>query len=192
MDRALVERARDGDQEAYQALARSSARRLFLIAQRILRDSDAAEDAVQQTLVTMWRELPRLREPDNFDAWTYRIVTRNAVAEAKRQKRHRSAVQIMHIEPASADGSAAVEARDAIDHAFERLSPEHRAVVVLRYYADMPIKEIAYAMGIPNGTVASRLHRAMADMRRAISDEPPGPTGTTGGDGKMLAEGTTR
>ena len=193
MDRALVERAIDGDAGAYEAMARSAARRLFLIAHRILRDTDAAEDAVQQTLVTIWKELPRLRDPGNFDAWTYRIVTRAAVAEAKRQKRSRSVVEIHTSEPSTPDGTSRIDTQDAIDHAFAKLTPEHRAVVVLRYYADLPIKEIAYALGIPGGTVASRLHRAMRDMRAAIEeDEPPGPTASTGDDDRILAGEPTR
>ena len=78
--RDLVERAQQGDREAYELLARGAARRLFLIASRILRDADAAEDAVQHTLVTIWRDLPSLRDPARFDAWTYRIVIRAAGA----------------------------------------------------------------------------------------------------------------
>jgi RNA polymerase sigma-70 factor (ECF subfamily) len=73
MSRLLVERAQQGDRDAYEQLARGALRRLFLVASRILRDSDAAEDAVQQTLVDIWRDLPSLRDPDRFDAWTYRL-----------------------------------------------------------------------------------------------------------------------
>jgi RNA polymerase sigma-70 factor (ECF subfamily) len=188
VDRALVERARDGDAEAYEALVRAVARRLFLIAYRIVRDTDAAEDAVQQTLVTIWKELPRLRDPGSFDSWTHRIVTRAAVRESKRSRRGQEITEIQASDPTTADSSAAVEARDEIDRAFEGLSPEHRAVVVLRYYADLPIKEIAYAMGIPAGTVASRLHRAMKDMRAAMGeDESQGPSTSTDEIDRVLA-----
>jgi DNA-directed RNA polymerase specialized sigma24 family protein len=87
MQRGLVERAQRGDQEAFEGLVRMSANRLFSIAYRITRDHHRAEDAVQQTLVTIWDELPRLRDPDRFDAWTYRVVSRNSVALAKREAR---------------------------------------------------------------------------------------------------------
>ena len=187
-DQALVERARDGDPGAYEALAREIARRLYLVAHRILRDADAAEDAAQQTLVTIWRELPRLRDTERFDAWSYRIVTNAAFAEAKRRRRGREVVDVRAIGRTQADHAAQVEDREAIDRAFEQLSPEHRAVVVLRYYADLPIKEIAYALGVPPGTVGSRLHRAMAEMRAAMEEhEPPGPTGTTGREDAVIA-----
>ena len=189
-DRALVERARTGDKGAYEALARWAARHLFQVAHRILRDTDAAEDAVQQALVTIWRELPRLRDAERFDAWAYRIVTRLAVAEAKRQTIRRQLVHIEAFEPSSPDHTSRVVAQDTIERAFENLSPEARAVVVLRYYVDLPIKEIGYALGIPGGTVGSRLNRAMREMRSSIEgDDPPGPTATTGRDDPVLAAG---
>src|SRR5690349_24272208 len=84
MDRALVDAARSGDEEAFASIARSAADRLFAVAHRILRDAGGAEDAVQQTLVTAWRELPRLRESERFDAWIHRILVNAGYAEAKR------------------------------------------------------------------------------------------------------------
>ena len=79
--------ARRGDRDAYEALAHGSARRLYLTAYRIVRDADQAEDAVQQTLVAMWRELPSLRDLDRFDSWTYRLVVRFCLAESTRHRR---------------------------------------------------------------------------------------------------------
>ena len=74
MDRDLVERARSGDQEAFAALVLQASDTLFGIARRIVRDPGLAEDVLQNALVTIWRKLPHLREPDRFDAWAYRIV----------------------------------------------------------------------------------------------------------------------
>ena len=87
MDRALVERAQSGDRNAYEALARASAPRLYATAYRIVRDGDLADEAVQQTLVQMWRELPSLRDPDRFAAWTYRLVVRYCLLDARRARR---------------------------------------------------------------------------------------------------------
>jgi hypothetical protein len=81
VDQDLVVRAQNGDREACETLARASARRLYLAAHRIVRDSDRADDAVQQTLVAMWRELPSLRDPDRFEAWTYRLVVRFCLSD---------------------------------------------------------------------------------------------------------------
>ena len=84
MDLALVEAARSGDEEAFASIVRGSADRLFVVAHRILRDVGRAEDAVQQTLVTAWRELPALRETERFEAWLHRILVHACYAEAKR------------------------------------------------------------------------------------------------------------
>ena len=70
MLRELVERAATGDQDAFASLAQASSGRLYAVAYRILRDSYLAEDALQQTLITIWKELPRLRDPDRFEAWS--------------------------------------------------------------------------------------------------------------------------
>src|SRR3954451_13814580 len=84
MDLALVEAARSGDEEAFASIARGSADRLFVVAHRILRDIGRAEDAVQQTLVAAWRELPALRGPASFEEWLHRILVHACYAEAKR------------------------------------------------------------------------------------------------------------
>ena len=74
MERALVELAQQGDEEAFASLARMAGDRLMAVAYRILRDVDRAEDAVQLTIVTAWRELPKLRDADRFAGWLYRML----------------------------------------------------------------------------------------------------------------------
>ena len=86
LDRDLVEQAQRGDREAFAILARTHGDRLMPIAQRILRDVGRAEDAVQQTLVIAWRELPSLRDPDRFDAWLQRLLVNASYAEARRER----------------------------------------------------------------------------------------------------------
>jgi len=83
MDRAIVEQAAGGDRDAFGALARVHADRLYAIALRILHDTGRSEDAVQQTLVNAWRELPRLRAPDRFDVWLQRILINACYEEAR-------------------------------------------------------------------------------------------------------------
>ncbi len=95
MQRDLVQRAAAGDQVAFESLIRSSAGRLFATAQRILRDHHLAEDALQATLVTIWDELPRLRDPDRFDAWTYRLIVRASIAQARRERRGGPIVRLL-------------------------------------------------------------------------------------------------
>ncbi len=168
--RELVERAAKGDQEAFAGLARLSSNRLFAVAWRILRDHHLAEDAVQQTLITVWNELPRLRDPDRFEAWTYRLVVRAAMAEARRGRRG-ALVQLQPDDAAASpapDGFGAVADRDRIERGFRKLTPEQRAVLVLQHYAGMSQAEIADVLGIPIGTAGSRLHYAAKALRAAI------------------------
>jgi len=172
-----VERASAGDREAYELLVHQVGRSLFRVAHRILRDLDAAEDAVQRALVDIWRDLPLLRDLDRFDAWTYRLVVRASLDEARQRKRHAHVGERPPEAPVSPAASGMVIARDALERAFARLTPEHRAVVVLHHYAGFPLADIAAIMGVPYGTVGSRLHYALRELRTAIgADEPGAPS----------------
>jgi RNA polymerase sigma-70 factor (ECF subfamily) len=173
VDRELVERARDGDREAYELLARAVARPLYLVAHRILRDTDAAEDAVQQALVSIWRELPRLRDPERFDAWSHRVIVRASLAEGRRGRRELRVREIGSGEPGAADSSTGLATRDLLERAFRTLSPEHRAAVVLHHYLGLSLAEVAAAMGVPYGTAASRLHYALRRLRAVLSEPEP-------------------
>jgi RNA polymerase sigma-70 factor (ECF subfamily) len=171
MSRALVERAQRGDRDAYEQLTRDAARRLFLVASRLLRDNDAAEDAVQQTLVTIWRDLATLRDPDRFEAWTYRIVVRACREESRRHRRMGiTVVDLSDSMAAAGDGIADVALRDQLGRAFDRLSHDHRTVIVLHHLIGLPLGEIAEILDIPYGTVGSRLHRARRKLRQALPD----------------------
>ena len=169
MDRDLVIRAQNGDEEAFASLAVAAGDRLHAVAHRILRDIDLAEDATQQALLNVWRDLPQLRDPARFDAWSYRVLVRACYAEARRTRHWAPNLRIMPADqPASADGSTLVVDRDQLERGFRRLSIEHRAVVVLHHYLDMPLDEVAETLGVPVGTVRSRLHHAMRGLRAAL------------------------
>jgi RNA polymerase sigma-70 factor (ECF subfamily) len=169
VDRDLVEAARRGDREAYADLIRIRADRLFAIAQRILRDVDRTEDAVQEALVTAWRDLPSLRDPERFDAWLHRLVVRACVAEAVRQRRLVSNLRVLPLDlPAGSDDYLSVADRDELERGFRRLDPQQRAILVLRHFAGHEPAEIAEILGIPPGTVRSRLHHAHRAMRAAL------------------------
>ena len=111
----MVERARRGDRDAYEAVATGVSRRLYLTAYRIVRDGDQADDAVQQTLVAIWRELPGLRDLDRFDAWTYRLLVRFCLAESRREGRRRTGiVGVIDAVPDPRDALAAVVLHDEL------------------------------------------------------------------------------
>lgn len=169
MNAALVERAQAGDRDAYEQLAHSAARRLFLVASRILRDVDAAEDAVQQTLVAIWQDLPSLRDPERFDAWAYRLVVRYCRSEGRRLRR--MGVQVVDLSDdlaAARDDITEVAVRDQLGRAFDGLSTDHRTVVVLHHLMGVPLGEIADILDVPYGTVGSRLHHALRAMRARL------------------------
>ena len=169
VDRDLVEAARDGDREAYADLIRVRGDRLFAIAQRILRDVDRTEDAVQDALVIAWRDLPGLRDPDRFDAWLRRLLVRSCIAEAQRERRLMVTMRVLPTDLASStDDYLTVVDRDELDRGFRRLSPEQRAILVLRHFVGLETAEIAETIGIPVGTVRSRLHHAHRAMRAAL------------------------
>jgi RNA polymerase sigma-70 factor (ECF subfamily) len=169
MDRDLVVRAQSGDEEAFASLAVAAGDRLHAVAHRILRDIDLAEDATQQALLTIWRDLPQLRDPARFDAWSYRLLVRACYAEARRTRRWAPNLRLLPVDEASAtDDSKLVVDRDQLERGFRRLSIEHRAVVVLHHYLDLPLDEVADTLGVPIGTVRSRLHHAMQGLRAAL------------------------
>ena len=169
MDHDLVEQAQRGDREAFAILARSHGDRLMAIAQRILRDVGRAEDAVQQTLVIAWRELPSLRDPDRFDAWLQRLLVNASYAEARRSQAWVANVRVLPVDgPAGPDDLLTVADRDLLDRGFRRLPPEQRAILVLHHYVGYAPSEIAETLGIPPGTARSRLHHAHRAMRAAL------------------------
>jgi RNA polymerase sigma-70 factor (ECF subfamily) len=168
VDRRLVEAAQRGDRDAFGTLVPLVSDRLFATAHRILRDSDAAGDAYQATLVAIWRELPALRDPDRFEAWASRLLVRRCYDELRRRRREAPAIGLLAIDAPVADASAGVVVRDQLERAFARLTPEQRAVVVLMYFRELSVSEIATTIGISEGTVKSRLHFAREALRAAV------------------------
>jgi RNA polymerase sigma-70 factor (ECF subfamily) len=169
MDTDLVVRAQQGDEGAFASLAVAVGDRLHAVAHRILRDIDLAEDATQQALLNVWRDLPQLRDPARFDAWSYRLLVRACYAEARRTRRWAPNLHLLPAdEPTAADGTSLVIDRDQLERGFRRLSIDHRAVVVLHHYLDLPLETVAETLGVPLGTVRSRLHYAMRGLRAAL------------------------
>lgn len=179
MDLALVEAARSGDEEAFASIARGIADRLFVVAHRILRDVGRAEDAVQQTLVTAWRELPALRDAERFEAWLHRILIHACYAEARRATKWSANVVVLSVDgPMSPDTTKDVDTRDALDRAFRRLPPEQRAAFVLHHHLGWSVAETAENLGVPTETIRSRLRYATSTLRAAL-DADARTTSTT-------------
>ena len=182
MDTELVIHARNGDQAAFATLADALYGRLHQVAYRILRDPHLAEDATQQAILLMWRDLPQLRDPDRFEAWSYRLLVNACNAEFRRRKRTLPSVgAATFCEPVAPDDLGYLYDRDQVERGFAELSLDHRAVLVLRYYLDMPLEAIGETLGIPIGTVNSRLSRAIGRMRAILERTGGIPAGASEG-----------
>jgi RNA polymerase sigma-70 factor (ECF subfamily) len=176
MDNDLVVRAQRGDEQAFASLAVAVGDRLHALSHRILRDVDLAEDATQQALLAIWRDLPQLRDPARFDAWSYRLLVRACYAEGRKTRQWAPNLRVLPVdEPGGPDAMSSVVDRDQLERGFRRLSIDHRVVVVLHHYLDLPLEEVADTLGIPLGTVRSRLLHAMRGLRAALDADARPP-----------------
>ena len=176
MDTDLVTRAQHGDEEAFASLAVAIGDRLHAVAHRILRDLDLAEDATQQALLSVWQDLPQLRDPARFEAWSYRLLVHACYTEGRRNRRWAPNLRLMPSgEPLADDDLSSVVDRDQLERGFRHLSIDHRAVVVLHHYLDLPLDRVAEILGIPVGTAHSRLHHAMRGLRAALDADARAP-----------------
>jgi RNA polymerase sigma-70 factor (ECF subfamily) len=173
MQRDLVERAMAGDHDAFSELARVSIGRLYVVARLILRDDGRAEDATQEALVAAWRRLASLRDPDRFEAWLHRLLVNACYREARRGRGRGS--QEIHVDPlampeapGATDMDLGLANRDQLERGFRRLDVDQRTVLVMHYYLGFSLDEAAEVLGIPPGTVRSRLNRATKAMRAAL------------------------
>ena len=175
MLRAIVDQARQGDEEAFAALVREVGDRCIFIAHRILRDANLAEDAVQVALVQVWRDLPSLRELDRFEAWLHRILVNACYAEARRAGTSRPTSSCSRRRADRRRRVLTVHDRDQLDRGFRRLPPEQRAVLVFHYALGLTVPEVADHLGIPLGTAKSRLSYATAAIRAALEADARTP-----------------
>ena len=177
MRRTTVEQAIAGDHEAFTELARASMDRLYAVASLILRDSDSAHDAVQDSLITAWRDIRALRNPDAWEAWLHRLTVRACYKHARKRKRGSLLEAKIKATPRpeyQADFTASLAERERIEQELGRLNLDQRAVVVLHFYAGLPLTRVAAVLDIPEGTAKSRLHYALKTLRGAMSEQTEG------------------
>ena len=153
-------------------LADASLATSYRLAAHLLGDPADAEDATQEALLLAWRGWPRLRDPERFGAWFDRILV-NVCYERLRRHRRSPTVELPEEVGVVVDAAATTLARDSVGRALLGLTPEQRIVVVLRYWRDLSIEEIADRLEVPSGTVRSRLHYALRSLRVDIDRPPP-------------------
>jgi RNA polymerase sigma factor (sigma-70 family) len=154
--------------EAFAAFDDARLLRSYRLAALILRDRDEAEDATQEAIARAWSRWDSLRDISRFDSWFDQIL----VNVCRNRLRHARTVRMVALDE-SADQTApawdcTTVVRLALEQAFAELSPEQRILVVLRYWRDLPVEQIADRLGIATGTAKSRLHRALKSLRLAI------------------------
>jgi RNA polymerase sigma-70 factor (ECF subfamily) len=184
VERELIERARGGDRAAFEALVRLKVDAVYGTALAILGHEADAQDAVQEAFVAAWRSMAGLRDPDRFEAWFGRIVV-NACRMSLRKRR---GVREITVQSSGGDANGAdgdlrerpsserpladlAASADAFDRAFERLTGDERALLVLRHRDELPVADMAERLGIPAGTVKSRLFAARRALERALARE---------------------
>jgi RNA polymerase sigma-70 factor, ECF subfamily len=174
VDLDLVERARRGDATAFDSLVERRVAPTFRLASAILGDPHEAEDATQEAFLSAWRNLPRLRDADRFDAWFGRIVVNACRASLRR----RSPVVVLSVDatdptpdPTAEHAFAGVAGSDALERAFGRLTVDQRSILALHHLEERPVAEIAATLGVPAGTAKWRLHDARRALERALEAE---------------------
>jgi RNA polymerase sigma-70 factor (ECF subfamily) len=174
MQRELVVRAIDGDRDAFADIIEASLSRQYAVAALILGDGDRAQDAVQEALVSAWRGLSALREPDAWEAWLHRLTVRACFRHVRRESGRR--LVELHVAPDPEPGAhdlatAGLADRDRLERALDCLPIEQRAIVVLHHQFGYLVPEVAAILDIPLGTAKSRLHRGLETLRAALSAE---------------------
>jgi RNA polymerase sigma-70 factor (ECF subfamily) len=143
----------------------------YRLARVILGDRVEAEDAVHDAVVSAWTKWSSLRDTSRFEAWFQRIVVNTCRNRLKQAGRRRERPMEDAPSPMAPDTLGAVHERERMSRAFAALEPDHRVVLALRYYRDLPVDEIARLTGVRPGTVKSRLHRAQQRMREILTSE---------------------
>jgi RNA polymerase sigma-70 factor (ECF subfamily) len=167
MDRELLIRARAGDREAFDLIVAAGSEPTYRTALAILGNEADALDAAQNAFVAAWRRIGDLRDVDRFDAWLGRILVNQCRDELRRRRARVREISVDERLHAPAAQSVAYDAAE-FDGAFERLSVDQRAILVLHHIHGYAVREIAAWLGIPTGTVKWRLSRARNALQREL------------------------
>ena len=173
VERELVLAARLGDEVAFARLIEAEAPRTYRAVLAVLRSPEDAQEVMQDASIRAWRQLRGLRDAESWPAWFRRIAVRQALDRAGQQSRRR----LREISLGSGEGepthdpSSGWAERAAVMAALRLLANEDRALLGLRFGADLAVPDVAAALGIPLGTAKSRLHRALRRLAAAMGDD---------------------
>lgn len=167
-DEDMVERAAAGDVDAFEALVAARLNRAFRTASAILGSEADAHDVVQDAFVATWRHLPKLRDRTKFDAWLNKMIVNRCRDALRRRVRSREIALDGALDLQSEDSVGGAADMEAIRTAFERLTVDHRHLLVMHHLHRVPVADLARELGIPDGTAKWRLHAARAALTRAL------------------------
>ncbi|WP_426454466.1 sigma-70 family RNA polymerase sigma factor [Paenibacillus sp. S-38] len=163
-----VRAAQRGDEEAFFLLVSGQRERLYRIAFAYLKNESEALEAIQEVTCRAFLKLSKLREPCYFDTWLTRILIHYCIDEQRRRRR-------VHLVGSTPEAPAALreapEERIRIEQAVSELPPHFRHVILLKYYRDLTLTEIARLLKRPEGTVKTWLHKVLKELRRTIGEE---------------------
>ena len=166
--RTLGVLAGDGRAAAFRRIADQHLDAAYRLARAILRDPLDAQDATHDAFLQAWRRWPTLRDPERFQAWFDRILVNTCRDRLRRTNRTQARDISDELALTTGDPFQPSLDRDVLGEAIATLSDDHRIVIALRFYRDLPVDEIATRLGIPPGTVHSRLHYALRRLQAAI------------------------
>lgn len=172
-DAELVQAYLRGDAGAFEELMRAHEDRVFAVCLRMLRDREAALEATQETFITVFRKADRFSGRAAFSTWLYRVAINTSYDLARRARRHRvESIPEGHdpTDPSSEDGYASAELRPELERALASLPPEFRAAVVLADVEGLGLHTVAESLGVPVGTVKSRLFRGRRLLAEALGN----------------------
>ena len=171
LDEMLVMQWQDGHNEAMQALVERWQQRLWQHARRLTGDHEGAWETLQEAWLGMIRTVGRLDDPGQFPYWAYRIVTNKACDWIRRRQRHRhtSLGKQDRVEDRQLGAAEQVASEAEVSDLLSKLSMDHRVVVSLRFVDGFSVRETARILGLPEGTVKSRLHYAKTILRDCLA-----------------------
>lgn len=172
-EKDLICRAARGDAEAFRQLVEAYQTPAYRLAARMC-GPDSAEDVTQEAFLATWRALPEFRGDCRFSTWLYRLVSNAAIDCLRREKKHRDTGDVDDLElpdggPSPQEQAERSDTRNAVRRALDRLSPEHRQVLLLRFMQELDYGEIARALNVSEGTVKSRINRAKSKLREVLA-----------------------
>jgi RNA polymerase sigma-70 factor (ECF subfamily) len=168
--RELAERREEARADAFRQLADAHLTAAYRLAMAILDEPADAQDATHDAFELAWRKWGTLRDPSKFAPWFDRILI-NTCRDWLRSAGRRRMIGISDDLPVAArEPFGAIHDRDVLGESLQRLSPDHRLVVALRFYRDLTVDDIAFRLGVPSGTVKSRLHHALRELQSLLDE----------------------